>query len=111
MPEQTSPPEIFWFIPCAGDGLYLGAATRPNGFEYLASVAQAADKPESDKVAVEMVNSPHFRGSERDPTNPLFRQVGQNYLKGRLRSLPDFARRYYADLVETAAPAAPTSGY
>jgi alkanesulfonate monooxygenase len=40
---QTSPPEIFWFIPGAGDGRYLGAATRPNGFAYLASVAQAAD--------------------------------------------------------------------
>ena len=43
MPGQTSPPEIFWFIPCAGDGRHLGAATRPNGFPYLASVAQAAD--------------------------------------------------------------------
>jgi alkanesulfonate monooxygenase len=43
MSGQTSPPEIFWFIPCAGDGRHLGAATRPNGFTYLASVAQAAD--------------------------------------------------------------------
>jgi alkanesulfonate monooxygenase len=43
MPGQTPPPEIFWFIPCAGDGRHLGAATRPNGFAYLASVAQAAD--------------------------------------------------------------------
>jgi isopenicillin N synthase-like dioxygenase len=51
------------------------------------------------------------RGPERDPNNPLFRQVGQNYLKGRLRSHPDVARRYYADLVETDAPAAPSSGY
>jgi alkanesulfonate monooxygenase len=43
MPGQTAPPEIFWFIPGAGDGRHLGAATRPNGFAYLASVAQAAD--------------------------------------------------------------------
>src|ERR1700691_4067973 len=43
MPAQTPPPEIFWFIPGAGDGRHLGAATRPNGFAYLASVAQAAD--------------------------------------------------------------------
>jgi alkanesulfonate monooxygenase len=43
MPELPSPPEIFWFIPCAGDGRHLGAATRPNGIAYLASVAQAAD--------------------------------------------------------------------
>lgn len=40
------------------------------------------------------------KGPERDPNNPLFRQVGQNYLKGRLRSHPDVARRHYADLLE-----------
>jgi alkanesulfonate monooxygenase len=43
MPTAYSPPEIFWFIPGAGDGRHLGAATRPNGFAYLTSVAQAAD--------------------------------------------------------------------
>jgi isopenicillin N synthase-like dioxygenase len=31
------------------------------------------------------------RGPERDPANPLFREVGQNQLKGRLRSHPDVA--------------------
>jgi isopenicillin N synthase-like dioxygenase len=40
------------------------------------------------------------RGPERDPNNPLFREVGQNYMKGRLRSHPDVARRHHADLVE-----------
>lgn len=43
MPIPYSPPEIFWFIPGAGDGRHLGAATRPNGFAYLTSIAQAAD--------------------------------------------------------------------
>jgi alkanesulfonate monooxygenase len=43
MPSQTSTCEIFWFIPGAGDGRHLGAATRPNNFAYLASVAQSAD--------------------------------------------------------------------
>jgi len=38
MSAQTTPPEIFWFIPCAGDGRHLGAATRPNGFAYLATL-------------------------------------------------------------------------
>ncbi len=37
------------------------------------------------------------RGPASDPENPLFRDVGWNYLKGRLRSHPDVARRYYAD--------------
>ena len=51
------------------------------------------------------------RGPDCDPNNPLFRDVGQNYLKGRLRSHPDVARRHYADLVEADASAVPSSGY
>lgn len=39
------------------------------------------------------------RGPASDPANPLFRDVGWNYLKGRLRSHPDVAQRYYADVL------------
>jgi isopenicillin N synthase-like dioxygenase len=42
------------------------------------------------------------RGPERDPLNPLFREVGLNYLKGRLRSHPDVAKRHHADLIAAA---------
>jgi hypothetical protein len=38
----------------------------------------------------------------RDPLNPLFREVGRNYLKGRLRSHPDVARRHHSDLLDPA---------
>lgn len=38
-------------------------------------------------------------GPASDPDNPLFREVGRNYLKGRLRSHPDVAARHYADFV------------
>lgn len=38
-------------------------------------------------------------GPESDPQNPLLRDVGWNYLKGRLRSHPDVASRYYADAI------------
>lgn len=38
------------------------------------------------------------RGEASDPLNPLFRDVGFNYLKGRLCSHPDVAQRYYADV-------------
>ncbi len=38
-------------------------------------------------------------GPESDPQNPLLRDVGWNYLKGRLRSHPDVAERYYSDIV------------
>jgi len=37
------------------------------------------------------------RGPASDPDNPLFREVGWNYLKGRLRSHPDVAQRFYPD--------------
>ena len=39
------------------------------------------------------------QGPESDPHNPLFRSVGQNYLKGRLRSHPDVAQRHHCDLL------------
>ncbi|EIC85261.1 isopenicillin N synthase family oxygenase [Serratia sp. M24T3] len=38
-------------------------------------------------------------GPESSPQNPLLRDVGWNYLKGRLRSHPDVAKRYYADIL------------
>jgi isopenicillin N synthase-like dioxygenase len=54
------------------------------------------------------------RGVTRDPQNPLFMEVGKNYLKSRLRSHPDVARRHYADLLspaELTAPVGPGSAY
>nr|WP_083434294.1 2-oxoglutarate and iron-dependent oxygenase domain-containing protein [Sphingomonas sp. Y57] len=39
------------------------------------------------------------RGVSSDPSNPLFRDVGANHLKARLRSHPDVARVHYADLL------------
>ncbi len=39
------------------------------------------------------------RGVERDPMNPLFREVGRNHLKSRLRSHPDVAQKHHADLL------------
>ncbi|SFU01290.1 isopenicillin N synthase family oxygenase [Mesorhizobium sp. YR577] len=41
------------------------------------------------------------QGPASDPDNPLFRDVGTNVLKSRLRSHPDVARRHYADLLDT----------
>lgn len=43
------------------------------------------------------------RGPASDPDNPLFRDVGWNYLKGRLRSHPDVAQRFYADALIPSA--------
>lgn len=44
--------------------------------------------------------SSQARGAASDPSNPLFRDVGINVLKSRLRSHPDVARRHYGDLLE-----------
>ncbi|THF63332.1 isopenicillin N synthase family dioxygenase [Pseudothauera rhizosphaerae] len=45
-------------------------------------------------------------GPESDPHNPLFYNAGDNALKGRLRSHPDVAARYYADVhAPTGEPA------
>ncbi|WP_225771842.1 isopenicillin N synthase family oxygenase [Inquilinus sp. Marseille-Q2685] len=43
------------------------------------------------------------RGPASDPQNPLFHDVGPNYLKGRLRSHPDVAQRHYADVLAAQA--------
>lgn len=51
------------------------------------------------------------RGVTQDPHNPLFREVGRNYLKSRLRSHPDVARRHYADLIDAAPVSEPASAY
>lgn len=39
------------------------------------------------------------RGISVDPLNPIFREVGQNHLKSRLRSHPDVARAHHPDLL------------
>jgi isopenicillin N synthase-like dioxygenase len=48
------------------------------------------------------------RGLTRDPLNPLFHEVGKNYLKSRLRSHPDVARRHHADLLTPEQRKGPT---
>ncbi|AUX93189.1 isopenicillin N synthase family dioxygenase [Mixta gaviniae] len=37
------------------------------------------------------------QGPASDPLNPLLREVGWNYLKGRLRSHPEVAQRFYPE--------------
>jgi isopenicillin N synthase-like dioxygenase len=39
------------------------------------------------------------RGLTQDPLNPLFNEVGRNFLKSRLRSHPDVAQAHHPDLV------------
>jgi isopenicillin N synthase-like dioxygenase len=49
------------------------------------------------------------RGVTVDPLNPIFREVGQNHLKSRLRSHPDVARAHHADLLPPEQREAPVN--
>ncbi|WP_417620679.1 isopenicillin N synthase family dioxygenase [Parasphingorhabdus sp.] len=40
------------------------------------------------------------RGVSSDPANPMFRDIGLNHLKARLRSHPDVAQAHYSDVLE-----------
>ena len=53
------------------------------------------------------------RGVTVDTLNPIFREVGANNLKSRLRSHPDVARAHHADLLtpEQLADRSPGSAY
>lgn len=51
------------------------------------------------------------RGITEDPLNPLFHEVGRNYLKSRLRSHPDVARLHHPDLIDPSRAFEPASAY
>ncbi len=51
------------------------------------------------------------RGASADPLNPLFREIGKNYLKGRLRSHPDVAAAHHADLLALGYAASGAAHY
>jgi isopenicillin N synthase-like dioxygenase len=60
--------------------------------------------PRLDAELPELVLPPELaakaRGVDRDPQNPLIAHTGRNLLKGRLRSHPEVAQRFYADELE-----------
>lgn len=60
--------------------------------------------PRLDAELPELVLPPALaaqaRGVDRDPHNPLIAHTGRNLLKGRLRSHPEVAQRFYADVLE-----------
>lgn len=59
--------------------------------------------PRLDAELPELVLPPELaakaRGVDRDPNNPLIAHTGRNLLKGRLRSHPEVAQRFYADVL------------
>lgn len=75
--------------------------TPPAGTDRL-SVAFFLGAPFDAEIPL-LSLAPHLKaqtsGVTRDPSNPLYRNSGQNALKSRLRSHPDVASRHHADLL------------
>lgn len=89
----------------ASDG-YLKAAVHrvvspPAGRERLSAACFLGARLDTTipALALPPALAAEATGYTRDPANPLFRDVGQNTLKGRLRSHPDVAARHHADLL------------
>jgi isopenicillin N synthase-like dioxygenase len=103
--EGTLVVNIGEILELASDG-YLRATvhrvvTPPAGTDRLSVAFFLGAKFDVEVPLLEL--PPHLkaeaRGVTRDPHNPLFRNVGQNALKSRLRSHPDVAQRHHVDLL------------
>ena len=77
------------------------SASPPAGTERLSVAFFLGAKLDATVPVLDL--PPHLaaeaRGVTQDPQNPLFMEVGRNYLKSRLRSHPDVAKAHYADLL------------
>jgi isopenicillin N synthase-like dioxygenase len=99
--------QIGELLELASDG-YLRATmhrviTPPTGIERISAAFFLGARPDA---TVPLLHLPptlvtQARGPEHDPQNPLFREVGLNYMKGRLRSHPDVAQRHHADMLKS----------
>ncbi|WP_257714011.1 MULTISPECIES: isopenicillin N synthase family dioxygenase [Rhizobium] len=78
----------------------------PAGVERFSVAFFLGSRPDATIPVIELPEE--LKRSERgisiDPLNPIFREVGQNQLKSRLRSHPDVARAHYADLLTSEQP-------
>jgi len=74
----------------------------PPGAERLSAAFFLGAKHDSTTplLALPPALAAEAQGLASDSDNPLFQHVGTNYLKGRLRSHPDVAKRHYADLID-----------
>ena len=94
----------------ASDGYYRATMHRvvapPAGVERLSLAYFLAARLDAvvPRLALAPRRAAEARGPAQDPANPLYREVGPNTLKGRLRSHPDVARRHYADVIQPEEP-------
>ena len=77
----------------------------PAGLERYSVAFFLGSRPDAIVPVIELPEAlkPAVRGMSVDPLNPIFREVGRNQLKSRLRSHPDVALVHYPELVERGA--------
>jgi isopenicillin N synthase-like dioxygenase len=112
------PPRQGTFVVNIGESLEM----LTNGYLRATTHRVVSPPPGSERISVAFFLGPRLdsrlpqlslpselareaRGISADPRNPLLREVGWNMLKGRLRSHPDVARRFYPDVESVAAGA------
>ena len=59
--------------------------------------------PSSSRSRSRTTSRREARGVEQDPDNPIYAEYGRKALVGWLRSHPEVARRWHADLLEDPA--------
>lgn len=75
----------------------------PRGVERFSVAFFLGSRPDATIPVIELpeVLRSSERGVTSDPLNPIFREVGINQLKSRLRSHPDVAQAHHADLAKS----------
>jgi isopenicillin N synthase-like dioxygenase len=75
----------------------------PRGVERFSVAFFLGSRPDATIPVIERpeVLRSSERGVTSDPLNPIFREVGINQLKSRLRSHPDVAQAHHADLAKS----------
>ncbi len=93
------------FLELATDGFVRAAVhdvvAPPAGLERFSIAFFLGSRPDATIPVIPLPDAlkSHQRGLSVDPLNPIFREVGRNQLKSRLRSHPDVARAHHADLL------------
>lgn len=83
--------------------LHRVVPSKPGNSRYsLAYFLNSDLDSEIPQLSLPSALQPAVTGITQDPDNPIYANVGKNLLKGRLRSHPDVAERFYRDInIET----------
>ncbi len=89
------------------DGTLHDRASGVNAFAAHHAERLGMESRSRSRLLLDPSSPRRHAGPERDPHNPLFRDVGQNYLKGRLRSQSTIKRKDIMQYTSSARRASP----